>query len=51
MDSMVDDTHEMIMTVDGQPSGEYENLILKDKQDIVIEYKEKIAQPTNNETQ
>ena len=51
MDKMVDDTHELIMTVDGQPSSEYENLILKDKQDIVIEYREKAAQPANNETE
>src|SRR3989344_3931108 len=44
MDYMVDDTHELIMTVDGQLSSEYENLILKDKQDIVIEYREKIKE-------
>lgn len=41
LDSHVDATHEIVMTVDGQPSDAYENLILKDKQDIVIEYREK----------
>lgn len=33
--------HEIVMTVDGEPSTEFENLILKDGQKIVIEYKER----------
>jgi hypothetical protein len=31
--------HEVLMTVDGKPSTEYENLILQDGQKIVIEYR------------
>lgn len=44
MDYKINDTHELILTVDGQPSGEFENFILKDKQEIVIEYREKNVQ-------
>lgn len=39
LDAKVDDKHEIVMTVNGKPSFEYENLVLKDKQEIVIEYK------------
>lgn len=31
--------YKVFMTVDGQPNEEYENLVLKDKQKIVIEYR------------
>ncbi len=31
--------HEIVMTVDGQPNSEYQNLVLKDNQQIVIEYR------------
>lgn len=30
--------HVIVMTVDGQPSGEYENLVLKDNQQIIISF-------------
>lgn len=36
-----DSGHEITMTVDGQPSDAYENLVFKDKQKIVITYAEK----------
>lgn len=35
-----DNNHEVVLTVDGQKSEEFENLILKDLQEILIEYKE-----------
>lgn len=41
LDFRVDDEHEILMTVNGKPNFEYENLILKDKQEIVIEYRKK----------
>ncbi|MBI4094485.1 MAG: hypothetical protein HY436_01615 [Candidatus Liptonbacteria bacterium] len=41
LDNIADAEHEITMTVDGQPNQEYENLILKDQQQIVIEYKGK----------
>lgn len=41
LDYQADETHEVVMTVGGQPSLDYENLVLKDQQEIVIEYKEK----------
>ena len=41
LDKTVDDTHTLTMTVDGQPSTEFENLIMKDGQKIVIRYDEK----------
>lgn len=41
LDRKADATHEVVMTVDGKPSTEFENLVLKDKQEIVIEYKQK----------
>jgi hypothetical protein len=43
MDKKVDDQHELIMTVDGQPSTEFEKLIMKDKQQISITYSTKTA--------
>lgn len=39
LDYAPDLEHEIVMTVDGKVSDEFENLILKDKQQIVIEYK------------
>ncbi len=39
LDYKADAAHEIAMTVDGQPSGAYENLVFKDNQQIVIEYK------------
>jgi hypothetical protein len=39
LDNEVDATHELVMTVDGKPSQDFENLKLADKQDIIIEYK------------
>lgn len=39
LDYVATSTHEIVMTVDGQPSEEFENLVLKDKQQIVLEYK------------
>jgi hypothetical protein len=41
LDYQADDRYEIAMTVDGAPSSEFENLVLKDKQQIVIEYREK----------
>ena len=41
LDSAVDVQHEVIITVDGQQSDAYENLVFKDKQEIVIEYRVK----------
>lgn len=41
MDNKIDETHTITMTVDGQPSEEFENLILKDDQQIVINFDEK----------
>lgn len=41
LDKVVDAEHEVVMTVDGAPSEEYGDLVLRDKQEIVIEYKER----------
>ncbi len=41
IDKTADDTHTITMTVDGQPSDEYENLVMKDAQKIVIRYEAK----------
>ncbi|MBI4085907.1 MAG: hypothetical protein HY433_01535 [Candidatus Liptonbacteria bacterium] len=41
LDYKADATHEIVMAVGGQPSDAYENLIFKDNQQIVIEYKSK----------
>jgi len=38
LDHTVDANHVLTMTVDGQPSTEFENLIMKDGQKIVITY-------------
>lgn len=35
-----DENREIVMTVNGQPSTEFENLTLQDEQSIVIEYRE-----------
>jgi hypothetical protein len=36
-----DDKHDLLMTVDGKPSDAWENLVLEDKQQIVITYLER----------
>ncbi len=41
LDKTADASHEITMTVDGRPSTEFGNLILKDKQEIVLEYRAK----------
>ena len=41
LDKTVDDTHTISLTVDGQPSEDYENLIMRDGQQIVIRYDKK----------
>lgn len=41
LDKKVDSNHELIMTVNGIPSDQYENLVLEDAQQIKIEYKSK----------
>jgi len=41
LDSKVDDTHEITMTVNGKWSDEFENLVLKDGDLIVISYDKK----------
>ncbi len=41
LDKTADSTHTVTMTVDGQPNSEFENLIMKDEQKIVIRYDEK----------
>jgi len=38
LDKKADATHEITMTVDGQPSTEFGNLVFKDKQQIIINY-------------
>lgn len=39
LDSKTDAARGITMTVNGQPSSDYENLVLKDGQEIVIQYK------------
>lgn len=41
LDSKADDTHKIVMTVNGQPSTEYGDLVLRDKDQIVISYEAK----------
>ncbi len=41
LDYKADGGHQIVMTVDDQPSSEFENLVFKDGQQIVIEYKTK----------
>ncbi len=41
LDSVVDANHEIVVTVNGVPNTDYENLILKDHDQIVITYKRK----------
>ncbi|MEK7507865.1 MAG: hypothetical protein AAB602_02150 [Patescibacteria group bacterium] len=38
LESVVDNTHEIKMTVNGEQSDEFEKLVLRDKEQIVIEY-------------
>lgn len=40
-ENRVDSTHTLAMTVNGQPNTDFENLVLSDKQEIVIAYAEK----------
>jgi hypothetical protein len=39
LDYKADAGHEILMMVDGEPSGDYGNLVLRDGERIVIEYK------------
>ncbi|MBI4087425.1 MAG: hypothetical protein HY434_01175 [Candidatus Liptonbacteria bacterium] len=39
LDYKTDASHEIVMTVDGQASQEYENLVFQDGEQIVIEYR------------
>jgi len=41
LDSVVDANHEIVMTVNGKENFDYENLVLRDLDQIVIEYKAK----------
>lgn len=41
LDHKVNETYKLTVTVNGAHNGEYENLILRDKDRIVIEYKER----------
>jgi sulfur carrier protein ThiS len=41
LDHKVDDTHKIVMTVNGEVSDQYENLILKDQDKIEISYETK----------
>ncbi len=41
LDSKVDSTHEIVMSVDGVVNTEYENYIPSDGEQIIIEYREK----------
>jgi hypothetical protein len=41
LDKKANDTHEVVMTVDGQANTEFENLVLRDKQQILLEYRVK----------
>jgi len=54
LDAVVDDQHEIILTANGQTSDAYENLVLHDKDLVVIEYREKALSltppPTESET-
>jgi hypothetical protein len=43
LDYVRDSEHEIVMTVDGKESDEFENLVLRDGQQIVIDYKSKTA--------
>ena len=50
MEKTADATHEIVMTIDGQLSTEFEKLILKDKQQIKLEYREKNQPPATATT-
>ena len=43
LDYVRDAEHEIVMTVDGNESDEFENLVLRDGQQILIDYKAKTA--------
>lgn len=42
LDVRTDATHEIIMTVNGRQADTYENTVMRDNDEIVIEYREKI---------
>lgn len=39
LDYVADASHTLVMTVDGKPNEEFENLVLRDNEKIIIEYK------------
>ena len=41
MDKVVDDTHEIIMTVNGQPSNDFRNHVIRDEEKITLQYQTK----------
>jgi len=41
LDSVVDDSHIIVVTVNGKPVDTYENTILRDKDEIVVSYEDK----------
>lgn len=41
LDSKVDGAHEIVMTVNGKSNNEFENLVLRDKEEIIIEYRDR----------
>ena len=41
MDFKVEEGYELLMTLNGVPSNEFENLVLQDKQEIKLEYRAK----------
>jgi len=41
LDYVATSTHEIVMTVDGKRNEEFGSLVLKDKQQIILEYKKK----------
>ncbi|MEK7193503.1 MAG: hypothetical protein AAB652_01820 [Patescibacteria group bacterium] len=43
LDKSADDAHEVVMTVNGKQSTEFEKLILNDKQEIIVEYRTKTS--------
>lgn len=54
LDRVADDKFEIVMTVDGEPSQAFGDLVLKDEQEIVISYQAKetalVAEPDGNQT-
>lgn len=47
---VVDSGHSLTLTVDGQPSDAWQNLVLSDQQKIVINFEPKSAQATSSAT-